>query len=166
MAKADLTVSRLQEFVSYDPNTGFFTRVVGNNRNTHAGDVAGTVHRTGYVYLMIDRKTYAAHRLAWFYMFGAWPANDIDHINGNKSDNRLANLRDLPTKLNCQNERSARKNNPTGLMGVQFRKGRQKWTATVRVEGKSYRLGSFSTAEEAHAAYIDGKRALHIASTV
>jgi uncharacterized membrane protein len=110
---------------------------------------------------MVKKVNYRAHRICWFHTYGVWPTHDIDHINGDKSDNRISNLRDVPKSINIQNEKRARKNNASGLMGVVFRKDRNKWTATVRVNGKPKRLGSFSTPEEAHQAYLDGKRLYH-----
>jgi hypothetical protein len=156
MNKHQMTAERLRCLVFYDPKTGLFRRLV---RNTNA--TAGWPDKAGYMHLMVDAKTYSAHRLAWLYMTGEWPRNDIDHINGRRSDNRFCNLRDVPKNFNMQNERRARKNNPTGLMGAQFRKDRGKWFAALRVDGKFRRFGSFETPEEAHAAYVEAKRIHH-----
>lgn len=151
-----MTRERLQSLVRYDPATGLFTRLV---RRTNA--TGGWPDKAGYLYLMIDTKTYSAHRLAWLYMTGEWPRNDIDHINGNRADNRFCNLRDVPKNFNMQNERRARNNNAFGLMGVQFRKDRGKYVAVLRIDGKSRRFGAFDTPEEAHAAYVEAKRLHH-----
>lgn len=151
-----MTSERLRALVAYDPETGLFTRLV---RNTNAK--SGWPDKAGYLYLMIQGKVYSTHRLAWLYMTGEWPRNDIDHINGQRADNRFCNLRDVPKHFNMQNERKARKNNASGLMGVHFRKDRGKWVAVLRINGKSRRFGAFDTAEEAHAAYLEAKRANH-----
>jgi len=145
-----LTQSRLHEVLRYDPETGEFWKRVGTKHN-----------KTNYRYVMVDTVTYSEHRLAWFYMYGKWPSHDIDHINGLKDDNRISNLRDVPTFINMQNERAVRGNNKSGYMGVLYRKERNKWEAQIRVNGKSKRLGSFETPEEAHAAYLEAKRKFH-----
>jgi HNH endonuclease len=88
-----LTAERLRERLHYDAETGVFTRRVGSS-NARAGDVAGSVHSTGYVRISIDGGKYTAHCLAWFYVHGVWPSDQIDHINRNRSDNRIANLRE------------------------------------------------------------------------
>jgi len=152
---------RLRELLHYDPNTGVFTRRTDNKRGCRVGDISGSVNQDGYNYLMTDRRTYASHRLAWFYVYGVWPSYDIDHINGDKLDNRINNLRDAPTQINMQNERRPRKNNKAGLMGVHFRKDRNKWVAAVRVAGKSIRCGAFDNPEDAHKAYLEMKRKHH-----
>ena len=142
--------SRLLESLKYDPETGEFSKRVGAEHK-----------RTGYRYVMVDNVTYPEHRLAWFYMTGEWPSHDIDHINGQKSDNRFSNLRDVPETLNAQNERRVRGNNKSGYMGVFFRKERGKWEAKIRINGKTKRLGSFTNPEDAHVAYLEAKRKHH-----
>lgn len=151
-----LTQELLKFLLHYDPETGIFTRIV---QNTTGG--SGWKHKDGYIYLCISGKTYSSHRIAWLYITGKFPTYDIDHINGIKHDNRFSNLRDVPTSLNMQNELRVRKNNQSGFMGVHFRKDRNKWIATIRINGKPKRLGSFATPEEAEAAYINGKRIFH-----
>jgi hypothetical protein len=86
-----LTAERLRERLHYDAETGVFTRRVGSG-HARAGDVAGTVHRTGYVRISIYGGKYTAHHLAWFYVHGVWPSDQIEHINRKRSDNRLVNL--------------------------------------------------------------------------
>ena len=156
MAKIDLTAARLRELLSYDPDTGVFTRLV---KRTTGG--SGWADKQGYLQLCVGGKTYSAHRLAWLYMTGSWPVADIDHINGVKHDNRFANLRDVPELINMQNIRSPNKNNACGLMGVHWRKDRQCWVAQVRINGKAKRCGAFKTPEEAHEAYLAIKRQHH-----
>lgn len=155
-----LAHEELLQNLTYDQSTGLFSRKI---KRTNGG--GGWQHKDGYVYIHLLGKTYSAHRLAWFFVTGEWPKYDIDHINGIKHDNRFANLRDVETVINSHNEVKARKNNPTGLMGAWFRKDRNKWVAAIRVHGKMIRLGSFLTKEEAHAAYLEGKRKHHAGFT-
>lgn len=150
----------LLQCLDYDKSTGLFSRKI---KRTNGG--SGWKHKDGYVYIHILGKTYSAHRLAWFFVTGEWPKKDIDHINGVKHDNRIENLRDVDKSINAQNEVRVRKNNPTGLMGVWFRKDRNKWVASIRIHRKSIRLGAFLTKEEAHKAYIEGKRKHHAGFT-
>ena len=152
-----ITKERLRELVSYDAVTGKFTRLV---RRTNGKD-AGWPDRNGYLYMMIDGKTYAYHRLVWLHVHGKFPDHEIDHINGNKADNRIANLRDVTRSQNMQNEVKARKSSSSGFMGTSFRKDRGTWVATIKVNGKRKRLGAFATPQDAEAAYIAAKRALH-----
>ena len=88
-----LTAERLRERLHYDAETGVFTRRFGSG-HARAGDMAGTVHRTGYVRISIDGGKYTAHHLAWLYVHGVWPSDQIEHINRKRSDNRIANLRE------------------------------------------------------------------------
>lgn len=156
-----LTQQRLQQLFNYNPETGIFTRLVATSNFTKAGHVAGTLSKNGYLYMMVDRKNYMAHRLAWIYVYGEFPKNEIDHINGIEDDNKISNLRDVDKFINMQNEVRVRKNNACGLMGAHFRKERNKWVAQLRVNGKSRRFGSFNTPEEAHHAYLKAKRLYH-----
>lgn len=162
MGAHQLTAGRLRELLHYNQETGVFTRLTDNGRGCRVGDVAGTIHRrSGYVNIYLDGHSHTAARLAWLYMTGQHPVYDMDHINGDKMDNRWQNLRDIPTQLNSQNTHRANKNSTTGFMGVQLRKDRNKYTAQLRVDGRVRRFGSFNTPEEAHAAYLDAKRVHH-----
>jgi hypothetical protein len=113
---------------------------------------------------MINRKRYAEHRLAWLYFYGSWPALFIDHINGNRSDNRISNLRDVPLVVNNQNQREPRGNNTNGFLGVRVRN--ERIYAEIAVNGKSIKLGNFPSKEAAHEAYVQAKRKLHPGCTL
>lgn len=165
MSDKDLTAARLRELLHYDVETGLFTRKVATSQRHNVGESVGSKHRTGYLYAMLDRKTYAAHRLAWLYVFGEWPRGHIDHINSIKSDNRLCNLRDVDRLTNAQNERRARRNNKSsGLLGVSGEGGR--FRALIRVGGVLQHLGTFETPQQAHNAYLTAKRELHAGCTI
>ncbi len=105
-----------------------------------------------------------AHRLAWLYVHGTWPAMRVDHRNGNPADNRIRNLRLATNSENRQNLHKAHKNNLSGLLGVS-RNGNN-WAATIKINGKRIGLGTYKTAEAAHAVYLVAKRELHHAHTI
>ena len=160
MATADLTAARLRELLHYDPDTGVFTWRVHRGIKRVAGLPAGTINSRGYAQLKISPYgSIQGHRAAWLYAHGDWPSRHIDHINGNKADNRLVNLRDVTHSENQQNQRTAHRNNRVGLLGVSVSRGR--YAATIQIDGANRHLGRFETAEEAHAAYIEAKRGLH-----
>lgn len=109
----------------------------------------------GYVQIMIDRKVYSGHRLAWLYVYGEWPRGQIDHVNGIRNDNRIANLRESSQAQNCGNV-TRHQDNKSGYKGV-F-KCRGKWQAQVCRDGVKRHLGTFETPEAAHAAYCDAAK--------
>lgn len=130
-----------------------------------AGQIAGSPKGDGYIRICVDQRDYKAHRLAWLFMTGEWPAGDIDHINGNREDNRWANLRVVTCAMNAQNRRKAHSNNKsTGVLGVSKDRGR--FMASIFVDGKSRKLGRFLTVEEAEAAYLNAKRKHHPGCTL
>ncbi|CAB4241124.1 HNH nuclease [uncultured Caudovirales phage] len=159
MPSPSLTHTRLKELLHYDPLTGIFTWRIYRSPVARVGDTAGTLDSHGHRQIGVQRKLYGAHRLAWFYVYGVWPKNDIDHMNRIKDDNRIKNLRDVPTALNCQNAVDARSNSKSKLLGVHRK--RYSFIAQIAVGGKKIHLGSFKTAEDAHAAYIAAKQKLH-----
>jgi hypothetical protein len=164
MADANLTAAQLREILDYDPETGLFTWAI-SRRGCRRGDQTGAPHRNGYVMIGINRRARLAHRLAWLHTYGEWPKGQIDHINGVRADNRLANLRDVPGRINRQNQRAARSDNrETGLLGVYKNHGQ--WGARIQLNGRQHYLGNFQTPEEAHAAYIKAKRLMHPGCTL
>jgi hypothetical protein len=150
------------ERIAYDPSTGDLRWVVAA-RGITKGSIAGSVTREGYRQVRVGFKVYRAHRLAWFLVHGAWPDGEIDHINGDRSDNRLANLRVVDRVGNAQNRRGPQKNNKAGLQGVCWVKHAKRWRAQIMARKVMHRLGYFDTAEAAHAAYLSAKSSLHIA---
>lgn len=157
MAEQQLTAERLHEVLCYYPRTGAFRWRVSRGP-VAAGSLAGTTNHAGYIVISIDGHRYMAHRLAWFYVYGEWPADEIDHRYGVRNDNRLTKLRPATHAQNGQNRHKAYANNRSGFMGVSKLGGR--WRATIKVDDKQKSLGYFGTAEEAHAAYLSAK-ALH-----
>mgnify|MGYP003403747115 CR=1 FL=1 len=163
MAAADLTAARLRELLHYDSETGLFTWLSGVHRRPEAG--AQT--KSGHVAINISGNSFFAHRLAFLYMTGEWPKNHVDHINGRPADNRWMNLRDVTRSVNMQNQRRAqRSNKSSGLLGVSWHAQRNCWLAYISVDGRQRSLGLYKTAELAHAAYVEAKRALHEGCTI
>jgi hypothetical protein len=154
-----LTLDRLRELLHYNPETGVFTRKTGS-RAFKVGEEAGYVNTDGYRRLMIEWKRYQAHRLAWLYMTGDWPTKEIDHINGDKSDNRFSNLRQASSAENSRNVKR-HVDNASGFKGICFHKYSGRWMARIKTDGKCKSLGYFGTPEEAHTAYRDAALKLH-----
>ena len=152
MKKPLIARERVLQLVDYDPVSGLLTRKTSRG-GFKAGSIAGSLHREGYVVITLDGRQYGVHRIAWLISTGQWPANEIDHKNGLRSDNRLANLREA-TRGENQGNRPKQSNNATGIKGVRWRKDRSKWTAQIACNGRVYHLGYFSTLEEANASYI------------
>lgn len=163
MAASNLTAARLRELLDYDPETGAFTwRVPRQHRP--AGLPAGTKTRIGYLVIRVDGHVHNAHRLAWLHMTGEFPAATIDHMDGDKSNNRWVNLRDVPQRVNSQNHRKAQ--GSAGLLGACWNKRTKNWRAVITVDDKQVHVGTFPTPELAHAAYVDAKRRLHEGCTL
>lgn len=152
--------TRLKEILNYDFETGIFTWKERLARCVWVGQIAGC-SKFNYTKIVIFSKTYSAHRLAWLYVHGESPQGMIDHINGNKHDNRICNLRLANNSENQQNQKKAQSNNKSGYLGVDFHKRSNSWRATLVVNKKRTEYRGFSTPEEAHQAYLDAKRELH-----
>jgi hypothetical protein len=118
---------------------------------------AGSVSKSGYIYLSVDRKILLAHRIAWALAYGDWPNGHVDHVNGVRTDNRLCNLRDCERASNNANSK-LRKDSSSGFKGVSFSKKMNKWYGQIRANGRLYYLGSYHTPEEAHAAYVNAAK--------
>ncbi len=148
-----LTLERLRECLSYDPDTGIFTWRI-KNRRPAIRSVAGTISVYGYRIIEIDGAKHRASRLAWFYMTGEWPTKQVDHRNMVRDDDRFANLREATQTQNLRNTRM-RRDNTAGYKGVHLNKRNNRWRAFINVEGRQRYLGSFDTAAQAHAAYCN-----------
>lgn len=158
----NLTQARLKELLHYDPETGIFTwLVIANNNKALVGTVAGSLNKPGYMMIGVDRKRYLAHRLAFLYMTGEWPSEQVDHINGERTDNRWCNLRAATEGENKHNIGGPPRTNTSGYLGVSWDKSRGKWRAHIYLRNVQHHLGRFTTPEAAHAAYLAAKDKLH-----
>lgn len=145
----------------YNPETGQFTRLIRQGRSNLPGLLSPKPAKlSGYLRHNFCGTVYYAHRLAYFYMTGTWPENDIDHINGIRHDNRWCNLRAASREINTNNVHATVKT-PSGYKGVYRRnnKNSTKWQAKLSINGAEKWLGVFNTPEEASTAYKQAKQA-------
>lgn len=150
-------IARAATLLDYNPDSGVFHWKVTRGRLAKAGGIAGTEIQ-GRVYIKIDGKMHLAHRLAFAFMTGSFPQDRVDHMDGDASNNRWANLRKCSHAENMQNKRVSR-SNKSGFLGVS--KHKAGWQATIAVDKRYHYLGLFKTPEAAHAAYLDAKSRLH-----
>lgn len=156
----ELTQQKLKELLHYDPVTGEFTWLVARRGTACAGSKAGTVNSDGYIHIRLFGKQYKAHRLAWLYMTGSWPQDEIDHINKEKADNCWVNLREATRQQNEANK-NLQSNNTSGFKGVYWNERAQKWSAQIRVNGKKKQIGLFDFQFDAMNSYILAANDLH-----
>ena len=161
-----LTQARLKELLHYDPDTGALTWRVAPSNCVKAGSVAGAITAYGYVQVSVDSTLHRAHRLAFLYMVGEIPPNAVDHVNGDRADNRWCNLRLATPSENQQNLRGPLSNSKSGLLGVSWHARGKKWQAQIKVDAVKHHLGCFTDKHEAHAAYLKAKAELHPFSTL
>ncbi|PWT82877.1 MAG: Fis family transcriptional regulator [Acidobacteria bacterium] len=140
--------NELSQWLSYNPNSGEFFWLKTSSSRACAGSRAGTTTKKGYISIKIRGTFFLAHRLAWFFVHGEFPENQIDHKNTIKTDNRISNLRLSTNKQNHCN-RGAQKNSTSGIKGVYWFKPQKSWKAQIVVSGKSIHLGYFKTKEQA-----------------
>lgn len=146
-----LTAERAREVFEYNPETGSLAwrKQVGSRRS---GSVAGNIQTKGYLRLCVDGRYYLLHRVAWLITHGEWPQDQIDHINGDRLDNRIANLRLATASQNCGNTGTS-KNNTSGFKGVSWSARARRWVSSIRVAGRRHWLGYFPSREAAAEAY-------------
>ena len=142
----------LKEYLSYDCNSGIFIRLKSGNNKTKVGEAAGNKHSSGYSFIFVNYKSYAAHRLAWLYVYGEFPNECIDHINNDRSDNRINNLREATHSQNNSNV-VCKKNNKSGYKGVHYDNTKRKYIAQIGFNKKRIHLGVFDCPIEAHIVY-------------
>lgn len=144
----ELTQERLKELLDYDPLTGCLTWISRPSNRVKVGDFAGHLRKDGYLDTKIDGRLYLNHRLAFLYMLGTFPKDQVDHIDRNKTNNKWANLRDVTNKENCMNK-SIQKRNSSGFGGVHWNKTNKKWEAKISVDGNDIFLGLFDDINDA-----------------
>ena len=147
----ELTAEYLRSVLHYVQETGIFTWKVSTSNRVKVGGIAGSLDGGGYLQIRLQRRPHLAHRLAWLYVYGSWPKDQIDHINRDRADNRIENLREATNKQNMQN-RSKSSHNTSGHPGVSWYKRISKWVAKIMHNQKQIHLGCFNTIEEAIAA--------------
>lgn len=143
ITNANLTQADIKKQLHYDPLTGIITRVESTARRVRVGDVAGWVENSGYIRIAISGSRVQAHRIAWIYMTGSWPKDKVDHVNGDRSDNRFSNPREATDEVNQRNA-AIRSNNTSGIMGVTLRPESGKWMVRINTNKARLCLGTFS----------------------
>lgn len=162
MVTESITAARLREVLDYDPESGRFTRRITTGRcgRWRIGGLAGSPTGDGYITIWLGRNHYQAHRLAWLWMTGEFPKQQIDHINQNRADNKWSNLREATqSENNCNSQRQT--NSVSGFKGVSWNRPRTRRQAEIKTNGKHIFLGYFDTPEAAHAAYIKAAERHH-----
>jgi hypothetical protein len=157
--KRNITQERLKSLLHYDPLSGQFTRLV-DGKHTKAGERAGYVKGSGYREIYISGDLYYEHRLAFLYMTGSFPEHQADHINHIKDDNRWCNLRPATSTENNRNT-GLRKDNKSGVTGVSWCNGKQKWMASCHADGKTKYLGYFENIQEAAVVATSARQKYH-----
>jgi hypothetical protein len=156
----EMTQDYLKLIMEYDPDSGTMRWLVSRSWQSPAGKEAGRLRSDGYRHVKIDSKMYLIHRLIWLYITGRFPLDHIDHINRDRSDNRISNLRECSRSQNGAN-RPNQVNNAAKTKGVYLANwggGKTKWKAQIYItdddgKKKMFYLGGFDTKEAAHAAY-------------
>ncbi|MEE9304294.1 MAG: HNH endonuclease [Thiotrichaceae bacterium] len=164
MNNKDITQGHLKALLVYDCETGLFMWKFKSGRygRIPAGTIAGTSGKSGqgYIEIQLLGRLRKAHRLAWLYMTGSWPKNEIDHINRVRSDNRFSNLRESTLQQNLKNK-CQYKSNTSGYAGVTWHKHLKRWQARISNDSKRFHLGYFETPEAANSVYLEEKKRLH-----
>lgn len=156
----NLTQQRLSELLRYEPETGHFYWRETRARGALRDGIAGGVCTNGYLNIKILGRRYLSHRLAWLYMHGRWPKHTIDHINGDKADNRALNLREATHSEN-QCNRKPQRNNSSGVVGVSWHAKTRKWRADIKFRGQQKTLGYYETVELAAKARAAAAKSVH-----
>jgi len=142
-----MNIDHLKSLLSYEPDTGLI-RWIAKGKGRIKKKEAGTLLHSGYMGICIGTKRWQAHRIAWALYYGEWPKDQVDHINGVKTDNRICNLREATNSQNGKNL-GLSKANTSGVKGVAYEKYTKRWKATIRVNGKSISIGRFDNIEDA-----------------
>lgn len=137
-----MTQEKLKEILKYSKESGVFIWKISKAKRIKIGDFAGCVNKKGYIVIRIDNKIYFAHRLAWLYVYGEMPKEQIDHKNQQKDDNRIDNLREASCAENNKNK-PMQINNTSGVMGVSWHNKCKRWQAYIAIDGVQLHLGTF-----------------------
>lgn len=154
--KIGISHDELLRILDYDPDTGMFRWKIRIANRINAGTIAGWIKKYGYRQIMIKGKSYFAHRLAFFYVHGYDSENELDHIDGDTSNNRIKNLRESSRSCNMQNKQ-VYKNNTTGVHGVYFSKHKKKYAAQITTRSNQKHIGYFVTILDAAKARYDAE---------
>jgi hypothetical protein len=146
-----LTLELVNEYLTYDAETG---NLYQRKKRPHiqVGSLAGCLRHTGYRYIELKGRKYPAHHIVWLLETGEVPTKFLDHIDGEKSNNHISNLREVTNKQNTEN-RGKQRNNTTGYKGVTYNKRLNKYIAQIQHNSKQMHIGVYSTAYEAHISY-------------
>lgn len=150
-----ITLDKICQLLEYDPATGIFLWKLPMG-NTSSGKQAGTLKPDGYIRIQIEGRLYYAHRLAWLVSYGEWPPSMVDHIDGDRKNNSLANLRSATLTENNRNRKRVSTKHKKGV-----KKNGNRWQGRIRAGKKQIHLGTFKTEDEAHAAYCKAAKELH-----
>lgn len=156
MSSKLVTAAQVRERLNYDPQTGVFSWRV-KPRSAKHGEAPGGYDRHGYLMISIGYRKYFAHRLAWLYVTGEWPREEIDHINGRTGDNRFDNLREATRRQDLMNTRP-HKGNRSGIKGVSWYPQTSRWHARIQFKGKQRSLGYYHSRDDAAAAYAEAAK--------
>jgi hypothetical protein len=158
MNESDLSLSLVLEMLEYQPETGALLQRKARPK-VKVGSLAGVVTPYGYRYIQLQGRKYAAHRLIWYIEHGSFPPHDIDHIDGNKLNNKITNLREATRKQNCENK-GAQKNNKLGIRGVSYNQRLRKYVAQIQHNGINQYIGLYTDPQEASKAYEEVAKSL------
>lgn len=159
-----ITYDEVSAHFRIDYFTGALIRLQSRSNRVKPNTVAGSLRKDGYLGVSLLNKQYLVHRIIWLLHYKEWPKDEVDHIDGNRTNNKIENLRISNRFDNNRNRHGPSKSNKLGVLGVYSHK--HKYIATIRVNSKSIYLGLFSTLEEAQAAYLNKKREVHSSNTL
>jgi HNH endonuclease/AP2 domain len=154
----DVVAEYAKTVLFYNKETGIFRWKA--HKIVKSGTIAGCKNKRGYIQIYLFDRPYSAHRLAWLLVTGNWPVNEIDHKDAVRTNNVFNNLREATTAQNGYN-RSVGSNNKIGLKGVRLGRRDKRYSARISADGKTYHLGIYKTAEDAHVAYVEAAKILH-----
>ncbi|WP_162292052.1 HNH endonuclease signature motif containing protein [Stenotrophomonas maltophilia] len=157
------TADRVKHLLEYNPGSGAFIWVNPQSNRAKVGEIAGSIFGNGYRYIGIDGKSYKCSRLAWLVTHGEWPADKIDHADGNPTNDRISNLRPCSHAENMQNVRKGKTRAVIASrhVGVYWNQRAGRWSADIMTNRQRLRLGLFECEDDAAAAYAAAKARVH-----